>query len=396
MSSIVKNRTAIATFAALALGAAPAASQSRIALPAGTVIIVRTQTALQSASAKAGQIFETVVEESVGLNDLNVIPAGSKIRGVVAVATPATRQQSGMIDVHFDQLIHTDGTIYQMQGKLTSTDTTERRQINANPNQHVVFVGGRGGIGATIAAAGAGRSSNSILSALGDLLSEGRDVSVPAGTQIAVELERALTLRGRDRVVAFSGGTIYTAADRVTAAQKVLTRAGYYRGPINGTLDDATRRALFEYQVDRGLRATGNLDGRTAQALGLNVTAGLAGTVMTADAASALRRDAQTLVARYRAEIGASAVGRLDANRGYTQADLELWFALSAFADNASLYEQVIRGASNQDAMVLAGKTLAAAMRRVDTAIQSAQASTALRNGWSKVRAGVTPLESGS
>jgi peptidoglycan hydrolase-like protein with peptidoglycan-binding domain len=396
MSSIVKNRTAIATFAALALGAAPAASQSRIALPAGTVIIVRTQTALQSASAKAGQIFETVVEESVGLNDLNVIPAGSKIRGVVAVATPATRQQSGMIDVHFDQLIHTDGTIYQMQGKLTSTDTTERRQINANPNQHVVFVGGRGGIGATIAAAGAGRSSNSILSALGDLLSEGRDVSVPAGTQIAVELERALTLRGRDRVVAFSGGTIYTAADRVTAAQKVLTRAGYYRGPINGTLDDATRRALFEYQVDRGLRATGNLDGRTAQALGLNVTAGLAGTVMTADAASALRRDAQTLVARYRAEIGASAVGRLDANRGYTQADLELWFALSAFADNASLYEQVIRGASNQDAMVLAGKTLAAAMRRVDTAIQSAQASTALRNGWSKVRSGVTPLESGS
>ena len=396
MRSIVKNHAAIATFAALALGAAPVAAQGRIALPAGTVIIVRTQTPLQSASAKAGQIFETVVEESVGLNDLTVIPAGSKIRGVVAVATPATRQQSGMIDVHFDQLIHTDGTIYQMQGKLTSTDTTERRQINANPNQHVVFVGGRGGIGATIAAAGGGKSSSSILSALGDLLSEGRDVSVPAGTQIAVELERALTLRGRDRVVAFSGGTIYTAADRVTAAQKVLTRAGYYRGPINGTLDDATRRALFEYQVDRGLRATGNLDGRTAQALGLNVTAGLSGTVMTAEAASALRRDAQTLVARYRSEIGASAVGRLDANRGYTQADLELWFALSAFADNASLYEQVIRGASNQDAMVLAGKALAAAMRRVDTAIQSAQASTALRNGWAKVRTGVTPLETGS
>lgn len=394
MSSVLlQGRRTAALISALVLGATPIAAQSRVSLPAGSVILVRTQTALESSTAKAGQVFETVVEESIGLNDVTIIPAGSKIRGVVAVATPATRQQSGMIDVHFDQLIHTDGTIYSMTGKLTSTDTTERRQINANPNQHVVLVGGRGGIGATIAAAGSGRSSNSILSVLGGLLSEGRDVSVPAGTQIAVELEQALVLRGRGRVIAYSGGTIYTAADRVRAAQTVLSRQGYYRGAINGSLDDATRRALFEYQVDRGIRATGNLDGRTAQALGLNVTTSLSGAVLTAESASQLRRDAQSLVARHRTEIGASSVGALSANRGYTQADLDLWFALSAFADNASLYEQVIRSGTNQDATVLAGKTLAAAMRRVDTAMQAAQVSTALRNAWTTVRDRLTPLE---
>lgn len=382
--------------AALALGAAPMAAQNRVALPAGTVILVRTSTPLQSASAKAGQIFETVVEENVGLNDMTVIPAGSKIRGVVTVATPATRQQSGVIEVDFDQLIYNDGTAFTMDGKLTSTDTAERRQINSNPSQRVVFVGGRGGIGAAIAGAGTGRSSSSLLSVLGSLLSEGQDVSVPAGTQLAVELERALTLRGRGRVVAFSGGTIYTAADRVRAAQTTLARLGYYRGAINGTLDDGTRRALFEYQVDRGIRATGNLDGRTAQALGLNVTAGLSGAVLSADAATQLRRDAQTLVARHRSELGASTVGVLNASRGYTQADLNLWFALSAFADNASLYEQVIRGASNQDAMVLAGKTLADAMRRVDSAMQAAQTSAALRSGWANVRGRVVTLESDS
>ena len=385
--------TASLAIAALAFATGKdALAQSRVSLPAGTVILVRTQTPLVSSSAKAGQIVETVVEESVGLNDMTVIPAGSKIRGVVSVATPATRQQSGVIDVHFDELIHADGTIYPMQGRLTSTDSTERRQINSNPNQHVVFVGGRGGLGAAIAGAGTGKSSNSILSALGSLLSEGQDVSVPAGTQIAVELERALTLRGRGRVVAFSGGTIYTAADRVRAAQTVLSRQGYYRGAIDGTLNDATRKALFEYQIDRGINATGNLDGRTAQSLGLNVTASLSGAVLTPDAATTMRKDAQALVARHRSEIGASAVGRLDPSRGYMQADLDLWFALSAFADAASLYEQVIRGASNQDAMVLAGKSLVAAVQRVDAAIQPAQVSTVLRDAWATTRNRLAPL----
>ena len=82
----------------LAFVAASAASaQSRVVLPAGSVIIVRTTAALQSASVKQGQMFETNVEESVGVDEFTVIPSGSKIRGVVTLATPATRQQSGVI-----------------------------------------------------------------------------------------------------------------------------------------------------------------------------------------------------------------------------------------------------------------------------------------------------------
>jgi peptidoglycan hydrolase-like protein with peptidoglycan-binding domain len=395
MRSIPFGRTT-AWIAVLGLAAAPVASaQSRVVLPAGTVILVRTTTPLQSATAKAGETFETVVEEGMSVNETTVIPAGSKIRGVVAVATPATRQQSGVIDIHFDRLMYTDGTVFTMEGKLTSTDTNERRQIASRPTAHVVLVGGRGGIGAAIAAAGTGRSSSSILGALGELLSEGRDVSVPAGTQLAVELERPLTLRGRGRIVAFSGGTIYTAADRVRSAQTELQRLGYYRGAINGTLDDGTRRALFEFQVDRGLQATGNLDGRTAQALGVDVTAGLTGGVLSTEAATMLRRDAQTVLARLRAEIGASQVGRLDAARGYAQTDLDLWFAVSAFADNASLYEQVVRNGTNPDATVLAGRALVNAMRRVDAAMQSARTSTQLRNAWTVVRNQLAAIETG-
>src|SRR5204862_2180865 len=96
---------------ALAFFAASAASaQSRVVLPAGSVIIVRTTTPLLSATAKAGQTFETNVEESIGVDEFAVIPAGSKIRGVVSMATPATRQQPGVIEVVFDRLTLPSGS----------------------------------------------------------------------------------------------------------------------------------------------------------------------------------------------------------------------------------------------------------------------------------------------
>ena len=74
------------TLAGIALAfvtASAASAQSRVVLPAGSVIIVRTTAPLQSASVKQGQMFETNVEESVGVDEFTVIPAGSKIRGVV-------------------------------------------------------------------------------------------------------------------------------------------------------------------------------------------------------------------------------------------------------------------------------------------------------------------------
>jgi peptidoglycan hydrolase-like protein with peptidoglycan-binding domain len=384
---------------ALAFVAASAASgQIRTVLPAGSVIIVRTTGPLESASARSGQTFETNVNESVGVDEYTVIPAGSRIRGVINLARPATRQQSGVIEVVFDRITLPDGTTLPITGKLTSTDSTERRQIESDPNARVVLVGGRGGIGAAIAGAGTGQSANNVFSALGSLLSEGRDVSVPAGTPLAVELERDLTLRGRGTLRTADAGTLYTAGDRIRAAQSALARQNYYRGPINGRLDDATRKALFEYQVDQRLNGTGNLDGRTAQALGINVAVAGSPTAlaMSADDASTVRRDAQALVSRYRAELGGGGFGRLDPTRSYSQGDLDLLFALSAFADNAAVHEQIVRNGGNRDAGVLAGRALVGAGRRVDTAMQSARTSSQVQNGWAGVRQRLSTIDTPS
>jgi len=389
--------------AALGIGLALTASasvsaQSRVVLPAGSVIIVRTTTPLQSATARTGQTFETNVEESIGVDEYTVIPAGSRIRGSVTMATPATRQQSGVIDVVFDRLTLPNGSTFQINGKLTSTDSAERRQIESDPNAHVVLVGERGGIGAAIAGAGSSSNSNNIFAALGGLLSEGRDVSVPAGTPLAVELQSAVTLRGGGRLRGAEGSTLYTATDRIRVAQEALAQQNYYRGAANGMLDDATRRALFQYQVDHNLSATGNLDGRTAQALGVSLTgsgvgSGVSGTVLSSAAASMVRRDAQNLVSRFRSELAASSVGRLNNARAYTQADLELWFALSAFADNASLYEQIVNTGGNQNAAVLAGRALASAARRVDSVIQTSRASSQTQTAWSNIRRQISTID---
>ena len=375
-------------------------AQARAALPEGSVIIVRTTTPLESSTAQAGQTFETTVADDIGADNYTVIPTGSRIRGVVTFARPADRQQSGVIEVNFDRLTLPDGSVRPLSGKLTSTDAAERRQIETNPNARVVLVGGRGGIGATIAGAGSENSPTSgILAALGSLLSQARDVRVPAGTPLAVQLEQPLVLSRRGGLRAPNGSTIYTATDRIRAAQQALARQNYYRGAITGQLDDATQRALFEFQVDKGLMATGNLDGKTVEALGIAATAtpgstgGMGGAVLSAEEASLLRRSAQALVGRYRQDLAVSATGRLDTRRTYGEGDVEVLFALSAFADNASLYEQLVRVSGNLQGSEAAGRALVGAARRVDAAMQSARTSQQTRSAWSSLRAQLSELD---
>ena len=389
--------------AAISVTALTPAAAQRVILPQNSVIIVRTQTPLESGTLRQGQTFETIVEDTVGVDNYTVIPEGSRIRGIVTFVQPATRSQSGVIEVDFNQLTLSDGTSYVIQGRLTSTNAAERRQIDSMANQRVVLVGGRGGIGAAIAGAGSqNQAPSGILGVLGSLLSEGRNVSVPAGTPLAVQLEQAVTLRGRG-IRRGNDATIFTSAEMIRAAQTALARENYYRGVTDGTLSYATQRALFEYQIDKGLNATGNLDWRTARSLGLSeLVGGGTGTgtgtgsgsimVLSATDASTLRRNSQSIAARQRQDLSVTSVGRLNTRLG--DADVDLWFALSAFADNASLYEQVVRSSSTSDASMMAGRALINAARRVDTTIAQSRASNVVRNAWNTIRMSLDNIDS--
>ena len=383
---------------ALALLAAPALSaQSRVVLPEGSVIVVRTSGPIESATAKVGQNFETVVADTVRVDNYTVVPAGSRIRGVVTFAQAANRQQSGIVEVKFDRLTLPDGTARAMSGKLTSTDPAERRQIDSDPNARVVLVGGRSGMGAAIAGAGSeGSTRQGLLAAIGHMMSEGRDVRIPAGTPFAVQLEAGLVLNRRGTARAPDAFTIYTGADRVRAAQQALARQNYYRGTANGQLDDATQRALFEFQIDKGIIATGNLDGSTAKALGISAGgAAPESAILSPEESALLRRGAQALVGRYREDLAISAAGRLNTRRTYSEEEMELWFALSAFTDNASLYDQLVRVSGNVEGSALAGRALIASARRVDTALQRGRPTARIESAWSSIRAQLGDLDPG-
>lgn len=390
---VTKLLAALAAIAPLALPA-PASAQQRFLLPEGTVLAVTTDQRLSSATMTQGTRFTTTVEDSVRVDGYTVIPAGSRIGGIVSVVRRADRDESGVLGVEFDELRLTDGRTITIDGKLTSTDPAERRQIEAQGDARVVLVGGRQGVGGAIGAIGAGESSDpvsGILGAIGALLSEGSDVELPANTRVAVQLQRSLVLPAvgapARRPDAFS---IYTAAETIRAAQEALRARGYYRGAIDGQLSDATQRALLAFQIDNGVLATGNLDGRTAERLGIEV--GLA-TALSPSEASYIRGLAQDLVTRWRAALGVTTAGRMDSRRLYEEDEVELWFALSAFADAAGLYEQVVRASGNVQGLAAAGAALVESARRVDGPMSGVQVPARTRRTWESVQEEIRLLD---
>jgi hypothetical protein len=366
--------------------ASSASAQQRVILPEGTVFTVRTQTALSSASARQGTTFQTSVTDSVFVEGFTLIPAGSRVSGVVTAVRRADDRQSGILGVSFEELRLPDGSTIAIDGRLTSTDPAERRQIDSRADSQVVLVGGRRGVGAAI---GGVQNPNdpvgSILGALGGLLSEGADVNLPSGTTLAVQLERglALAIQGPRRTAGPDAFVIFTSPDMIRAAQRELARRDYYRGTLDGQLGSETQRALLEFQIDNGILATGNLDGRTAAELGLEVVlrAGL-----SLNEAALLRRNAQLVVARYRDQIGISASQRLDAGRYYGEGELALYFALSAFSDNASLYEEMIRVSGNASGVAQASEALVDAGRHVDQNMRNVRLTRRVEAAWDGIQ----------
>jgi hypothetical protein len=91
--------------------------------------------------------------------------------------------------------------------------------------------------------------------------------------------------------------------------------------------------------------------------------------------------------------LGVYSAGQLSAQRAYTEGDFDLWFALSAFADNASLYEQLLRSSANNQGLAVAGRALINAARRVDTAMQNARPSSAVQSTWASIRRQLSAID---
>ncbi|MFN2508876.1 MAG: peptidoglycan-binding protein [Chthoniobacterales bacterium] len=100
------------------------------------------------------------------------------------------------------------------------------------------------------------------------------------------------------------------AAEDVRAAQSRLKQEGFYLGELNGIYDSETAAAVSRYQIRNGLEISGQLDGKTAKALGLK---GAKGDAKASESGSEAWRHLRKPDRQYLAKVDSSKVSTLSA-----------------------------------------------------------------------------------
>ena len=162
-------------------------SGNRSAIPAGQEIDVRLQTQLSSDTAQVEDRFEATTEVDLYRGNEVLIPAGSVMRGVVSSVNRASRtDRKGMLTVAFDQ-VTVNGRSYPMRGTVTQALESEgirgeAARIGAGSAVGAILGGIIGGVkGALLGVLIGGGGTIAA--------TEGKDVTLPAGTVLRVRLD---------------------------------------------------------------------------------------------------------------------------------------------------------------------------------------------------------------
>ena len=166
---------------------------SNSVIPAGQEIDVRLGSELSSATAQVEQRFEAVTVADLFQGNNVLIPAGSTVRGVVSGVTKTTRmERKGSLTVAFDQLT-VNGRDYPMRG--TVTQALESEGIKGEATK----IGAGAGVGAIIGGIIGGVKGALLGVLIGGggtvAATEGKDVTLPAGTILRVRLDTPPAIR---------------------------------------------------------------------------------------------------------------------------------------------------------------------------------------------------------
>ncbi|MBA3949980.1 MAG: hypothetical protein H0X44_08570 [Acidobacteria bacterium] len=161
-------------------------------IPEGTELDVRLEQALSSETATLEQRFEATTAADIYQNDRVLIPAGSRVRGVVSAVDSASRtDRRGSMTLAFDQ-ITVNGRTYDMRGTVTQV-------LQGDKSNEVAKIGGGGAVGAIIGGILGGVKGailGAVIGAGGTIAAtEGSDVKLDAGTVVRVRLDAPLVVR---------------------------------------------------------------------------------------------------------------------------------------------------------------------------------------------------------
>ncbi len=193
--------------------------------PAGQIISVSLATSIATQVAKPGDLLQANITQNINLGD-SVIPAGSVVIGQVAEAEAGRRlTRSGQLQIKFNRIRTPDGTETPINAHIVGgigkyaqvggdqSDTykgeTMGNKVGSVAFRGLIGAGGGAALGTAVGAiagqsgTGAGRgawSGTAIGGGLGVadslLLRKGKDITVPSGTTIQLQLDAPVSIAG--------------------------------------------------------------------------------------------------------------------------------------------------------------------------------------------------------
>ena len=165
-------------------------------LPEGTRFDVRLDEPLSSKTARREDRVIASVATPVRVDGRVVLPAGTRVRGVVDDVQEAERPaKSGRLDLVFDRIAFADGTeitlhsrVVSIEEKLDTGDTAKKAGIGAILGGVLgSIIGGKEGALAGVVIGGAGAVVGT----------SGQELTLPAGTILSLRLERQVVVDAR-------------------------------------------------------------------------------------------------------------------------------------------------------------------------------------------------------
>jgi hypothetical protein len=184
------------------------AAQTSSPVPAGTALMVRLDTTLATFSNKAGDPFHGSVTQPVVVNGQTVIPAGATVEGrVTKVTEPRRISGKPTIGILPEAVILPTGERYFLDATLTDTnihgsDVSREGQFkgSGHDRRDTIEEGGGTAGGMLVGGLIGGPAGILVGGAVGagatttHWLAKHRSATLPAGTELTLELNRPLTM----------------------------------------------------------------------------------------------------------------------------------------------------------------------------------------------------------
>jgi hypothetical protein len=189
--------------------AAMATAQASSPVPAGTALMVRLETTLATFSNKVGDPFQARLTEGVVLDGKTLIPAGAMVEGrVTKVAEPRRFAGKPTIGILPEALILPTGERFFLDATLVDTNAGSGTDVNqegqfkgSGHDRRDQWETGGGTLGGMLIGGLIGGPAGIVIGgAVGagstgaHWLSKHRSATLPAGTQLTLELNRPLAM----------------------------------------------------------------------------------------------------------------------------------------------------------------------------------------------------------